>query len=58
MTVWVVFVPLLAVLTFAFALGAWMDRRHGSQEVLLRSDPARARQTIDYYTHVQDSLAG
>ena len=58
MTVWVVLLPPLVVLAFAFLLGAWMDWRHGSQEVLLRSDAAQARQTVGYYIHVQDSLAG
>jgi hypothetical protein len=58
MTPWVVLLPLAAALAMAFLVGAWMQWRLGSHEVLLRSNPIRARQTIDYYVHVQDSLNG
>lgn len=58
MTVWVVLVPLLHVLLLAAGLGLWLDRRRGTREALLRSDPAGARATVHYYVHIQDSLAG
>ena len=58
MTVWVVLVPLLGVLVVAVVVGAVLQWRRGSREELLRGDAARARQTVDYYVHVQDSMAG
>lgn len=58
MTVWVFFLPFIVALAIASGLGAWKELRRGSREVLLRSDPARARATVDYYVRVQDSLAG
>lgn len=58
MTVWVVLVPLLGVLVVTVGLGAWLDRRRGAREVLLRADAVRARAVVDYHVHVQDSLAG
>jgi uncharacterized integral membrane protein len=58
MTPWVVLLPLIVVLVMAFLVGAWMQWRRGSHEILLRGDPVRARQTVDYYVHVQDSLNG
>lgn len=58
MTVWVVLVPFLGVLLLAAGLGLWLDRRRGTREVLLHGDPARARATVHYYVHVQDSMSG
>lgn len=58
MTVWVVLLPLLVVLVIAFLVGAWTQWRRGSQEILLRSDPIRARQIVGYYVQVQDSSNG
>jgi hypothetical protein len=58
MTVWIVFLPLLSVLAIAFLSGAWVQWRRGPRQVFLRSDPIRARRTVDYYVHVQDSMNG
>lgn len=58
MTPWAVLLPLLAVLACAFLVGAWLQWHRGSREVLLRNDPVRARRTLDYYVHVQDSMNG
>jgi len=58
MTPWVVLLPPRRRARDGVPGGRWMQWHHGSHEVLLRGDPIRARRTVDYYIHVQDSLSG
>ena len=61
MTVWIVLVPLASVVTLAAILGLAFDRRKNVRRrkpLLLRADTARARATVHYHVHVQDSISG
>lgn len=44
-----------AVVTFAAAVGFLRDVVRGRRERLLAGDALRARATVDYHVHVQDS---
>ncbi|HET9861650.1 MAG TPA: hypothetical protein VFQ19_17895 [Nocardioidaceae bacterium] len=60
MNEWIVLVPLLVV-AFAALLGLAFDSLRDARRrtpVLLSADAARARATVDYYIHVQDSISG
>lgn len=46
---------LFGVSVVAAALGFLRDLRRGRREQLLAGDASRARATVDYHVHVQDS---
>jgi hypothetical protein len=50
-----VLLPFAAVVTVAAAVGLLSDLLRGRRERLLASDARRARATLDYFVHVQDS---
>ena len=54
-------VPMLSVVVLAASLGFAFDILRDARRrtpVLLSGDAARARATVDYYVHVQDSISG
>ena len=54
-------VPMLSVVVLAASLGFAFDILRDARRrtpVLLSADTARARATVDYYVHVQDSISG
>ena len=61
MDVWIVLVPMLSVVVLAASLGFAFDILRDARRrtpVLLSANAARARATVDYYVHVQDSISG
>jgi hypothetical protein len=59
--VWIMLVPMLSVVVLAASLGFAFDILRDARRrtpVLLSGDAARARATVDYYVHVQDSISG